>query len=303
MSGWLLPLTQAVEPARAGGKAHALARMLALGMPVPEGFVLTNDAFQAFLARDGLGERIAGLLAGLDVRDVARTRTASGRIRELVLGAELPPPLRAELQGALDRLPRGEPVIVRSSAVGEDSARASFAGQMDSFPGVRSPEELERAVRACWASYWSERALAYQRARGVALAGMGVVLQRQVRARVSGVLFTRAPDGDGDELAGEYCYGLGEALVSGRIDPGRFTLPRDGNDCRHLASPEPASPAEDATLFRPALMASLAAFARRLEEQLGGPQDIEWTIDGAGRLFLVQSRPITSAITQGPGRR
>ncbi|HEU5217510.1 MAG TPA: PEP/pyruvate-binding domain-containing protein, partial [Gemmatimonadales bacterium] len=295
MSSWILPLAEAVEPARAGGKAHALARMLALGVPVPEGFILTDDAFQAFLARDGLGERISGLADGLDARDVTRLRSVSSRIRELVLDAESPPRLRAELVAAHERLPAGEPIIVRSSAVGEDSARASFAGQLDSFPGVRTPEELERAVRACWASYWSERALSYQLGRRVALAGMGVVLQRQVRARVSGVLFTRAPDGAGDALLGEYCYGLGEALVSGRIDPGQFTLSRDGASWRHLASPEPASPAEDAALFSPVLMAALGEHALRLEDQLGGPQDIEWTVDGAGRLFLVQSRPITTA--------
>jgi len=294
MSAWILPIAEAIDPARAGGKAHGLARMLALGLPVPEGFLLTNDAFQAFLARDRLGERIDGLLDRLDARDTARMREVSEHVRELVLAAESPPSLRSELLSTHHRLPAGEPIIVRSSAVGEDSARTSFAGQLDSCPDVHAPEELEPAVRACWASYWSERVLAYQLGRGAALAGMGVVLQRQVRARLSGVLFTRAPDGTGDAMLGEYCYGPGEALVSGQIDPGRFTLSRDGAEARHLASPEPASLADDAALFKPALMAALAAHARRLEGRLGGPQDIEWTVDSAGRLFLVQSRPITT---------
>ena len=297
MTAWVLPLVEALEPAQVGGKACSLARMLACEVPVPEGVVLTNAAFQAFLAQDGLGARIAELAAGLDARDVAGVQATAARIRELVLAAELPPPVRSALHEACTRLPPGEPLIVRSSAVGEDSAHASFAGQLDSLLDVQGPEQLERAVRACWASYWSARVLSYQLGRKVALAGMGVVLQRQVRARLSGVLFTRAPGSGEDALVGEYCYGLGEALVSGRVTPGRFTLLRPDGRWQHLASPEPASEEDDAVLFHPAQMSALGVHALRLEERLGGPQDIEWTVDTEGRLFLVQSRPITAPVS------
>ena len=195
-----------------------------------------------------------GEIASLaDTRDPAPDglRAAARRIRALALAAPVPAPVRESLHALRAATGLRAPLIVRSSAIGEDSARASFAGQLDSLPDVSSPEALERALVACWASYWSERAMAYQLARGVRLAGMGVVVQELVRSRVSGVLFTAHPGGarpprlerpelpELPELEVEYCAGRGEALVSGRLDPGRFTLARDGRVWRLQGTPGP----------------------------------------------------------------
>ena len=277
-----------------GGKAHSLARMRRLSLPVPEGFVVTHAAFQTFLEQDSLGERIRALQAGLRREDLPAIEAASQAIQHLVLATPLPPPLREQLAAWRTELLGNAELIVRSSAVGEDSAEASFAGQLDSHLHVRTPEQLERALAACWASYWSRRALAYQLSRGISLRGMGVVVQRLIDSRIAGVLFTRGPAGTPrDEMLAEYCYGQGEALVSGRINPGRFTLSRGDFRCRHLATPE-QEVGDAAGLLDTARLTQLARQGLLLEEKFGGPQDIEWTLDGDGQLYFVQSRPITT---------
>jgi phosphoenolpyruvate synthase/pyruvate phosphate dikinase len=166
-------------------------------------------------------------------------------------------------------------VVVRSSAIGEDSVGHSFAGQLDSFLNVTNEARARTRVLECWASYWSERALFYRRARGAADAGMGVIIQQQVRARGAGVLFTDA--GNGSMLV-EYTAGLGDALVSGAINPGRLSIARDMSSVRHEARP----PHGGADLLDNAIEALFSA-GTKLEQDLGGPQDIEWALDHKGR--------------------
>ena len=183
---------------------------------------------------------------------------------------------------------------MRSSAVGEDSARASFAGQLDSFLHVRTLAGLENALLACWASCWSERAIAYRAARGLEVQGMGVVVQTQVDALAAGVLFTRTAEGT---ILVEHTPGLGDALVAGAIDPGRFLLQRSGNGFQVLSAGERSVKSVENLLFSRARLAEFARLAAMLEEGLGGAQDVEWAIDHAGLLHIVQSRPITATLT------
>ena len=180
---------------------------------------------------------------------------------------------------------------MRSSAVGEDSARASFAGQLDSFLHVRTLAGLEKALLACWASCWSERAMAYRAARGLEITSMGVVVQTQVDALASGVMFTRTTEGT---ILVEHTSGLGDALVSGAINPGRFVLRRDGNDFQVLSAGERPIKNIENLLFSRFRLAELSRLATTLEAGLNGPQDVEWVIDRSGLLYLVQSRPITA---------
>jgi pyruvate,water dikinase len=292
-------LAEATDAARVGGKAHNLARMLALGLAVPPGFVVTTRAFQAFLDAGRLADPIAGFLHGLDARDHPRVQAAARAIRALTLAAPVPDPVRAEVRRAREALLPGARLAVRSSAVGEDAAGASFAGQLDSCLDVASAEELDRALRTCWASYWSERSLSYQLSRQRRLDGMGVVVQAMVPAAVAGVLFTESPDpspGGRDQLLGEYCLGLGDQLVAGRVTPGRFTIARADLRATVVTAPEqpPAAPGAGSPLDR-AHLTALGRTGLRLEQALGGPQDVEWAIDGGGRLFFLQSRPITTA--------
>ncbi|MBI4543160.1 MAG: hypothetical protein HY705_09030 [Gemmatimonadetes bacterium] len=289
-AAYALPLERADDPGAVGEKAYNLGRLCRLGVAVPPGLVLTTAAFDALLAADALGERLEALCAGLDPRESDALRETSGRARALILAAAVPEPVREQLHALAAALLPGSPLAVRSSAVGEDSAGASFAGQLDSLLGVQGGEALERALLACWASYWSERALFYQRARGVHLRGMGVIVQRLVDARSAGVLFTSAGR---DGMLVEYCAGLGDALVAGHIDPGRVTLARDDLRVTSHRAPEDAAPG----LLPADTLAALARTGLELERALGAPQDIEWAADAAGRLFIVQSRPITAPVT------
>jgi pyruvate,water dikinase len=270
--------------------------MLRLGLPVPDGFVVTDAAFRELLGGNGLGEQIGSLCRPLEARDPEGLRRASRLIRDLVTGSEVPEQVRREASKLRRRLLPGATLAVRSSGVGEDSECASFAGQLDSLLDVGPAEELGPALIVCWASYWSERSLFYQLSRGIELGGMGVVVQEQVRSRISGVLFTEAPSasyGGRGALLGEYCFGLGGDLVSGRISPGRFSISRAGFGWRRHEAPDQPAPEEDACLFNDALMSALARAGLELEKEFGSPQDIEWTIDRDGRLFFLQSRPIT----------
>jgi len=300
LDGHLCSLRQAGEIKDVGEKAYHLSRMLRQGLPVPPAFIVTNVAFQLFLDFHGLRKRIAALCTDLDVQDPECFREASQKIQALVHQSKIPENIYRQILIRRDELLPELRLIVRSSAVGEDSKGASFAGQLDSFLYVRSAEEIKKSLLSCWASYWSERSLFYQLSRGMRLNGMGVIIQEMIQSRVSGVLFTKAPglqNCDNESLQGEYCFGQGEALVSGRINPGRFTISRTGFQVQKQGEPEQTpDPGGEALLFRESLMTELARTALALEQQFGAPQDIEWTLDKRGTLYIVQSRPITGAI-------
>jgi phosphohistidine swiveling domain-containing protein len=296
MPAVVLPLAKAQREVVCGGKAAGLARAMELGIPVPDGFVVTYPAFEAFLQQGGLGARIVALLASVSVQDIARLRTSAAAISDQVIAAALPPGVHDALLDAWEHQLHSCPVIVRSSAVGEDSTEASFAGQLDSFLSIDNPVDLENAVKRCWASYWSERALAYRASSGKQLQGMGVLIQRQVDSRLAGVLFTRPPlkheESRGDYLLGEFCLGQGIALVSGEINPGQFRIFRHDLSWEKLTDPEQPGIPGPAPELSSGWIQALAGAALRLEDFHNRPQDIEWALDDAGRLFIVQSRPI-----------
>jgi pyruvate,water dikinase len=282
-----------------GGKAFHLGCMRRMGLPVPPGFVVTAAAFESFLDANGLRPHIANQLTSLDLAATESFRLAGSRIRDAILRAELPSAVREALSRCQADLARRGPLIVRSSAVGEDGPHASFAGQLDSVWPVSAVEQLESALLACWASYWSARSLFYQRSGRGRLAGMGVIVQPLVPSAVSGVLFTRCPDDNhsaGQRMHGEYCYGYGELLVSGRLNPGRFFINRGTLRGEMEARPKQAESEKLDTLVRERLTV-LGRGGLHLEEAFGRPQDIEWTITESGELFFVQSRAITAPLS------
>lgn len=294
LSALACPLSQVRPVSEFGGKAYHLSRMLDEGLPVFPGFVVTNHAFQAFLDVNQLRDPIASIVDQIDVANPASLQQASRTIRELVQNSALPERLADDLHRQWNALLPGKTLIVRSSAVGEDSQQASFAGQLDSILNVTTQVELVAALLACWASYWSDRSLFYQRGRGISLDGMGVLIQEQATSAVSGVLFTVSPDvgasGAADRMAVEFCPGFGSALVSGEINPGRLSVDRGDFSQTDF---ETSGDRNADGLMSHQLITSLAGWGLKLEELFSGAQDIEWTVDAEGRLYLLQSRGIT----------
>jgi len=247
IAGPVLLLDVASDASLVGGKASGLHRLMQLDVAVPRGFVITAAA--------------TGAWPDEAIPDGVWTTVVEGW-REL----------------------SADVVIVRSSAVGEDSREASFAGQLDSFAGVSTERQLHQAVLACWRSRSSDRVRAYERSRSRTLAGLAIIVQQQIRGVVSGVLFTQDPSGSSGALI-EYCAGAGEDLVAGRVNPGRLVVHTAGTIRRIIDVGDGLLPDESAR--------TIAAEGRRIAEALGAPQDIEWTIDRAGALWYVQARPIT----------
>ncbi|GAA3221221.1 phosphoenolpyruvate synthase [Pseudonocardia petroleophila] len=302
--------------AAAGGKGAHLGELSRIdGVRVPPGFVVTTDAFRRVL-RDApsLDDRL-DRLAHLDPGDRDAVRTAAAEIRRTVEGIAIPDDLAAAITGALARLGDGTPCAVRSSATTEDQPTASSAGQQDSYLDVVGASEVLAHVSRCWASLFTERAVTYRLHgavdhRGV---GMAVVVQRMVDAQAAGVLFTADPvTGNRRVAAVEAVPGLGDALVSGRVDVDGWTV-RDGGIVTRSIAPEPhalrAAP-DGGTREQPALtddqVVALVELGRRIEAHFGHPQDIEWCLDD-DCVQIVQSRPITTLfpvpVTDAAGNR
>src|SRR5690606_18320802 len=206
----------------------------------------------------------------------------------------------------------GVPVAVRSSATAEDLPHASFAGQQDTYLNVTGAQAVLDAVRRCWASLWTDRAVAYREANGVDHAGvsLAVVVQEMVDARMAGVMFTANPvTGTRHEAVIDAAPGLGEAVVSGAVNPDRFVAgtrtgeirERQAGDKRLLIRALPGGGTErldlspqDGLCLTDDQVRELAALGAKVEDHYGAPQDTEWAIDTHGRLWLTQSRPITT---------
>lgn len=262
----------AVSAASCGSKADVLARALAAGLPVPPFAVIAADAYRQHLAR-----------AGVRPNDPDATRAA-------VLGTALAFDLGMEITSALGRL--GTPVAVRSSGIAEDLPGLSFAGQYESVLDTDA-DTAEDAVLACWASVWSERAVAYRKRNGIPhdRAAMAVILQRMVPAALGGVAFTADPVTGAPEVVVESSAEGAEAIVSGRAAPTRASFRR--GDVAAWSESGPLAAADV-----PRAVASLALAAGEL---LGVPADIEWAWDGE-RLWLLQARPITAVARPAEAR-
>ena len=319
----LADLRAADEPSF-GGKSASLGELIAGGIPVPPGFALGTGAFAAFLdAGEGVRDRIAAALADVRSGDVASVQAAADAIRAAVCAAPVPGDVRAEIAAAYAALAReasGDdpepPVAVRSSAVGEDSGEATFAGQQETYLWVRGADAVCDAVRDCWASTYSAPAMTY-RARMAAdrTPEMGVAVQLMVDASVSGVMFTCNPvSGDPSVVAVNASWGLGLGVVGGEVTPDEYLVSKvTGEVVRSTVSPKHLEYRPDdsgrGTVCVPVAeerqaeaclgeddLAALVAVARRVQKHFGSHQDVEFVLAPGGEgLFVVQSRPVTVA--------
>ena len=314
MGGYVLGLHEIdrTQVALAGGKGAHLGELTRIdGVRVPAGFCVTTDGFRRALAEvpslDELLDRLSGLAP--DDREVIRTRSADAR--RAIEGIAVPDDLAAAVTGAVARLGDRAAYAVRSSATAEDLPTASFAGQQDTYLNVVGPAAILEHVGRCWASLFTERAVAYRLRNGVdhREARMAVVVQQMVVPQAAGVLFTADPVTSNRKVAAvEAAFGLGEALVSGLVNADSYTvrddavvakaigtkrlavhaLPGGGTQERAVEPQRQEQPAlTDAQAVR------LVRLGRRIEAHFGAPQDIEWCL-ADGDFHVVQSRPITT---------
>jgi pyruvate,water dikinase len=299
----------------AGGKGANLGELTRAGLPVPPGFVVGAPAYAAFCDESGLRRRIAAELDDLDVDDTAALGAASTRVRELIAATPMPEWLAAAVAAAYRELGGGAPVAVRSSATAEDTESASFAGMNETFLNVRGEAAVLDAVRRCWASLFGARTVFYRAKRGFDQAGMdiAVVVQRQIASTRAGVMFTVDPAGGrADRIVIEGAHGLGESVVSGQVSPDRYVVDKGSRAIltrevkRKELAIEPRADGGTATreltgveAMRPVLddaeVLALADLAVRIERHYAAPQDTEWAFDPDGDVWMLQSRPVTSA--------
>lgn len=295
-----------------GGKGAHLGELARIeGARVPDGFCVTTEAFRRVLAdAPGVGD-LVGRLSRLDPDDREAVRAHSAEVRRAIEETAVPDDVAAAIIDALAGFEPGTAVAVRSSATAEDSPAASFAGLHDTSLYVVGAEAVLRHVRRCWASLFTERAVAYRLQNGTdhGDARMGVVVQRMVAPEASGVLFTADPvTGHRRVTVIEVVFGLGEALVSGAVNADRYSV-RDGEVVETAVAAKrvavhaaPGGGTEERAVeperqAQPALTdgqaVELAGLGRHIEAHFGRPQDVEWCLAG-GAFHVVQSRPITT---------
>ena len=316
------------DEARFGGKSTGLGELLAAGISVPPGFAIATAAFEAFVAQSGLDATIASAIASLAPDDMDGLAAASAAIGAAMHSAAVPEAVRAQVALSYELLAEAvgdasPAVAVRSSALGEDSEDATFAGQQDTYLWVRGVEEICDAVRDCWASLYGPPAISYRARLGgdQSVAAMGVAVQLMVDAQTAGVMFTCNPiSGDPSMVAINASWGLGLAVVGGEVTPDDYLVSKitgevvrerigrkeiqyvvdpTGRGVLAVAVPDELQSA--GCLDRSALD-ELVAVAKRVETYFGSHQDIEWAIARtaapAERLLVVQSRPVTARPSQ-----
>jgi pyruvate,water dikinase len=312
----ILPLgTKEATLDMVGGKGRSLASMTTAGFDVPGGFYLTTTAYRKFVKANDLQAKIIELAKPEIGEYTLSFDAASESIQALIGQPELSDEVKDELRQAYAALAGDNPAVaVRSSANAEDLPDMSFAGQQDTYLNVSGEAALVAAVRNCWASLWTPRAISYRHQMGIEqdAVAMAVVVQLMVPSDVSGILFTANPvTGERSEIIINASFGLGEAVVGGQVTPDTFVLDREslkaiettiGTKEQQIVSDgdqgvrleDIAEDVRSESSLSETALEELASLALKVEKHYEGiPQDIEWAIRN-GKLWLLQSRPITN---------
>ena len=311
------------DSASFGGKSSTLGELIAADIPVPPGFAVSTSAFHAFVEGAGLGGLIADETARMAPDDIDSVGAACHAISEAMRFAPVPDAVRDEVVRRYVELERetgiaDPPVAVRSSALGEDSQDATFAGQQETYLWVSGADHVCDAVRDCWVSLFSSPAIAYRaQLGGKDEPAMGVAVQLMVDADVSGVLFTCNPvSGDPSMIAVNASWGLGLAVVGGEVTPDDFLVSKITREVvrKHIHAKdveyvpdaggrgavrvEVPEERREVSCLAEAELEALVEVAGRIERYFGSHQDVEWAIARGGELpaslFVVQSRPVTA---------
>ena len=312
---------RAKDVALVGGKGANLGELVNANFPVPSGFIVTSKAYFDFIESTGIKKKIVEKIDSLNVDDTAELRKVSAEVRRLIRRTPMNEELKREIITAYSKLSEHRLawltsseqayVAVRSSATAEDLPEASFAGQQETYLNVHGKEELIRAVKNCWASLFTARAVFYRRKKGFPTekVGIAVIVQKMVNSEKSGVMFTADPTGDTSKIIIEACFGLGEAIVSGSITPDTYIvdkktmriiekkvryqewmLKRDAGKTKKftltMAKGSKQKISDDKIL-------ELAKLGKQIEDHYKAPQDIEWAIEN-NTIKILQSRAITT---------
>jgi pyruvate,water dikinase len=310
------------EIATAGHKGATIGALVCAGLPVPTGFVVDSAAYRAFVASGGIGDRVADRLAQIDFADADARRRAAADIDVLMTAAPLPAAVRDAIVDAyrsLSGFARHATVAVRSSPANGDTASHLLSQVNDSFLCIRGRDRVLDAVRRCWASAYGERSLAVRAQLGLARTelDMAVIVQHQISSTRSGLMVTGDPSlGAAGEILIQATYGLGEAPPGGRAAQDRYVVDRRSLNilAREIARKrivvEERPPdggtrtraVADEQVTRAALLDRelriLAGLGIAVEDQLHGPQVVEWAIDRHGKAWILQSSPLSFVPTR-----
>jgi pyruvate,water dikinase len=310
----------------AGGKGANLGELARAGFSVPDGFVVTAQAYLQAMDAAGVRKELVDLAAACDADEPASLERASTELRRLVGEAGVPPALRSQILRAYETLGPAARVAVRSSATMEDTGGFSFAGMNETFTNVAGEEALVAAIVRCWQSVWGRRVIAYRAGQRITEEpAIAVVVQRMVDSESAGVLFTVDPStGRRDRMVIEAAFGLGEVVVSGQVEPDTYVVSRSGpaadgprvlevrvGDKTHAivrgldgieARTDLGDTRRKERVLADERVLELARIGERIEAHYGKPQDVEWALSG-GAFFVLQSRPITTltALEHRPG--
>jgi len=298
-----------------GGKASKLGELVREGLPVPPGFVLTTEAYEAFVAQTALKTEIPAALASIVAERADTVEAASARIRRAFESVPFPAALQTELETAYEAFVRQFSVrfcAVRSSATAEDLEGASFAGLQDTYLNVTGTDQVVASVRKCWGSLFTPRVLIYRHRKGFdqSAVRLAVLIQKMVDATVSGILFTRDPNTGENHMIVEAGWGLGEAIVGGEVTPDHYVIDgatqkvvhkqlseqrvrlvrSEGGGNRREDVPAAERSAQKLPDHR---LQRLVSLARLIESHYRRPMDVEWCGD-ADALYIVQARPVTT---------
>jgi pyruvate,water dikinase len=305
----------------AGGKAANLGELTSAGFDVPPGFVLTTESYDYYLKHNDLASVIEKALADLDISSDVSLQNASISIRKAFEEGEMPKDLETAILEEYKKLGKGKyPLVaVRSSATAEDLPTASFAGQQDTYLNVSEPESLLLSVKKCWSSLFTPRAIAYRVSKHFEhdKVKLAVVVQRMVNSDISGIMFTIDPNSELPHIIIEAGYGLGEALVGGKVTPDTYVVDKfhskilnrrisnqtwklvrgESGECMRVDVPEELAKKQKMTDDQ---ILRLADIGNQIEMHYGRPMDIEWAMEG-GEMYIVQARPVTT-LNNGNGK-
>ena len=308
----------------AGGKGANLGEMFNIGLPVPPGFIITAQTYQEFIERTEIKEKITLLLKNLNVEDTNKLQEQANEIQKLIISTPVPEDIAEEIIEAYELLGAEKQahsliegkevfVAVRSSATAEDLPTASFAGQQATFLNVKGKDKIIRAVRGCWASLFTARAIYYRERNHFEHMKVliSAVVQKMVDAEKSGIMFTINPSTNKkDEIVIEAVYGLGEMIVGGEVNPNFYLVGKEKRDIKQIEirkqtlglfrnekgeneKIEIPRDEQERQILDEKQIRELARLGLKIEQHYGRPQDIEWAIED-GEIFIVQSRAVTT---------